>query len=182
MPRMAVLQSAGFSGFPGNGLMRPGHSRPGMVRSETYNRDNILKSGTSLGTMPRSGASGRSGFSGIPGIPLQQSGFAASDQIPAGLLEMCRATIPTIPQVGPLTESFIANIRESGLHDDRMSKQSLFPDGHISRWVFKFDTCNVKHDLISQAILLLVQWVVPSVHLLNLKMKCSFFPENRHKR
>ncbi|RUS90089.1 hypothetical protein EGW08_002131 [Elysia chlorotica] len=58
------------------------------------------------------------------GIPLQQSGFPA-DQIPPGLLEMCRATIPT---VGPLTESFAANIRNS----ETLAKHALFADRHIS--------------------------------------------------
>ena len=58
------------------------------------------------------------------GIPLQHSGFPA-DQIPPGLLEMCRATIPT---VGPLTESFAANIRNS----ETLAKQALFADRHIS--------------------------------------------------
>ncbi|KAH9504044.1 hypothetical protein Btru_067604 [Bulinus truncatus] len=50
---------------------------------------------------------------------------AFPDQIPPGLLEMCRATIPA---VGPLTESFAANIRNS----ENLAKQALFADRHIS--------------------------------------------------
>ncbi|KAL8609751.1 hypothetical protein ACOMHN_042790 [Nucella lapillus] len=42
-------------------------------------------------------------------VSAHHPAFAAADQIPPGLLEMCRATIPSI---GPLTESF-ANIRNS---------------------------------------------------------------------
>ncbi|CAL1530174.1 unnamed protein product [Lymnaea stagnalis] len=57
------------------------------------------------------------------GIPLPHSAFP--DQIPPGLLEMCRATIPS---VGPLTESFAANIRNS----ESLAKHALFADRHIS--------------------------------------------------
>ncbi|XP_076458616.1 uncharacterized protein LOC143292313 [Babylonia areolata] len=59
---------------------------------------------------------------GLPGGPpaapamhpvsAHHPAFAAADQIPPGLLEMCRATIPSI---GPLTESF-ANIRNGDGH------------------------------------------------------------------
>ena len=55
--------------------------------------------------------------------------FAAADQIPPGLLEMCRATIPSI---GPLTESF-ANIRNGDGHGpggaDFPGKAGLFLGG-----------------------------------------------------
>ncbi|XP_035825131.1 PR domain zinc finger protein 1 [Aplysia californica] len=68
----------------------------------------------------------RAGSSLGGGVRLPHSAF--SDQIPAGLLEMCRATIPT---VGPLTESFVANIRNSNVHET-LAKQALFADRHIS--------------------------------------------------
>ncbi|KAK7112927.1 hypothetical protein V1264_012301 [Littorina saxatilis] len=45
-------------------------------------------------------------------INAHHPAFAAADQIPPGLLEMCRASIPSI---GPLTESF-ANIRKGDGH------------------------------------------------------------------
>ncbi|CAG5124919.1 unnamed protein product [Candidula unifasciata] len=60
---------------------------------------------------------------------LQVRHSAYADQIPPGLLEMCRATIPT---VGPLTESFAANIR----NNDTIAKQALFADRHISSLAF----------------------------------------------
>lgn len=60
-------------------------------------------------------------------IQAHHSAFA--DQIPPGLLEMCRATIPS---VGPLTESFAANIR----NNDNLAKTALFADRHISSLAF----------------------------------------------
>lgn len=71
----------------------------------------------------------RPGFFGPPisrAIQIPHSAFP--DQIPPGLLEICRATIPT---VGPLTESFAANIRKMDMHGT-LSKQALFADRHIS--------------------------------------------------
>ncbi|KAI8794298.1 PR domain zinc finger protein 1 [Biomphalaria glabrata] len=56
-------------------------------------------------------------------LSMHHSAFP--DQIPPGLLEMCRATIPA---VGPLTESFAANIRNC----EHLAKQALFADRHIS--------------------------------------------------
>lgn len=73
-------------------------------------------------TIPR-GSLLAAGTSSGQGIPLPHTAFP--DQIPPGLLEMCRATIPTI---GPLTESFAANIRNS----ESLAKQALFADRHIS--------------------------------------------------
>lgn len=60
---------------------------------------------------------------------IQAHHSAYADQIPPGLLEMCRATIPS---VGPLTESFAANIR----NNDTLAKTALFADRHISSLAF----------------------------------------------
>ncbi|GFO38087.1 PR domain Zinc finger protein 8-like [Plakobranchus ocellatus] len=82
-------------------------------------RSNILSPAGSSNSSPNSPP-----LSASRGLSMQHSGFPA-DQIPPGLLEMCRATIPT---VGPLTESFAANIRNS----ESLAKHALFADRHIS--------------------------------------------------
>nr|KAG5687394.1 hypothetical protein BaRGS_019898 [Batillaria attramentaria] len=56
---------------------------------------------------PPLGLAGGPGSGHMHPVNAHHPAFAAADQIPPGLLEMCRATIPS---VGPLTESF-ANIR-----------------------------------------------------------------------
>ena len=99
MPRIPMFPPPSVLGIPRPSML----SQPGSSSPST--------SSTSAAPSPR-------------GIPLQHSGFPA-DQIPPGLLEMCRATIPT---VGPLTESFAANIRNS----ETLAKQALFADRHIS--------------------------------------------------
>lgn len=56
---------------------------------------------------PALGLPGASASGPLHHVSAHHPAFAAADQIPPGLLEMCRASIPS---VGPLTESY-ANIR-----------------------------------------------------------------------
>ena len=71
---------------------------------------------------------GGPGASPMHHVSAHHPAFAAADQIPPGLLEMCRATIPSI---GPLTESF-ANIRNGDSHgpgSDFPGKAGMFLGG-----------------------------------------------------
>lgn len=101
-------QEPTLSGPPMMGLYMPRFSLPSPLGIPG---GNILAAGTSGGR----------------GLHLPHIAFA--DQIPPGLLEMCRAAIPS---VGPLTESFAANIRNS----ETLAKQALFADRHISSFGF----------------------------------------------
>ncbi|BFZ02990.1 hypothetical protein BsWGS_06029 [Bradybaena similaris] len=101
------------------------HQNPAIAGSQIMGlympRIPLIPSPSPLG-LPR-GSILASGTSSGRGMPIPHSAF--HDQIPQGLLEMCRAAIPT---VGPLTESFAANIRNS----ETLAKQALFADRHIS--------------------------------------------------